>query len=218
MKELLLNILPTVLGKKGHPIQCSPITKQGRFSLSDAKACQECKRKYPVRITCDEDVLKIFTDTAIEIFNFELFISQWDDTPNRVIRRCDYLMWDDAIDGRKVAFCDLTCSIPEHVAPNPHDKHPEGKRLYAYGQMKDSLDVLLAINVLDQYLLTATKKVFLFGWREPEIRVDTDDTAEQAMSNFITRTAIYTVSTFTQPATHHGFDFVQVKYPATYQW
>ena len=218
MRKLLLDILPSVLGKKKHPVECSPVTKQGQFLLSDPKACKDCKRLYPARKACDETVIAIDATTAIETFNFESFISQWDNTQSQVDHRCDYLMWDEAVDGRKVVFCDLTCSIPIHVDPNPQDKHQEGKRVFAYSQMQESLDVLLRIYVLDQYLLTATKKVFLFGWRDPEVKMDTNDAAEQAMGDFFTNTAIYVVATFTQPKTYYGFDFVQVKYPAIYQW
>lgn len=218
MRKLLLDILPFALGKKMHPVECDPVIKHGQFSLTDYKACHDCKRLYPARKACDENVLMIDATIAVETFDFESFISQWDNTPSSVTHRCDYLMWDDAVDGRKIAFCDLTCSVPKHVDPNPQDKHPEGKRLFAYAQMQESLDVLLGICVLDQYLLTATKKVFIFGWRDPEIKINPSDFVEQAMGDFFTNTAIYVATTFTQPKTYHGFDFVQVKYPAVYKW
>lgn len=218
MKNLLQQALPMELGIMPSNFQCTPMARKGLFHLSDAKTCKKCKTDYPERRACNEQTLIVSTTTPIDVLDFESYISQWDNTTAKVVRRCDYLMWNDVNGIRKVVFCDITCSVSEHVDPNPNDKHPEGKRQYSYIQMQESLDALMRIFVLEQYLLTATEKVFLFGWREPDISAQVQDDAEDAMASLILDTAIEDAAAFKQPATYHGFDFVQVKYPNPYEW
>ena len=218
MKDLLLQALPKELGVVPPDFQCTPQARQGLFPLSDTDACHRCKKIHAERAQCNEQTLMVSTTTPINVLDFETYISQWDNTPAKVKRRCDYLMWNDENGRRKVVLCDITCSVSEHVDPNPEDKHPEGKRQYSYIQMQESLDALMRILVLEQYLLTATEKVFLFGWREPDITTQVQDNAENAMASLILDTAIEDAATFEQPATYHGFDFVQVKYPHPYKW
>ncbi len=218
MKKVLQHLLPLEMGGMPPHFQCSPTVQQGLFALTDAKTCHKCKSDYPERAHCNEQTILITTKNPVEVLDFESYISQWDNTPAAVVRRCDYLVWNDVDSRRKVAFCDITCSVPEHVDPNPKDKHPEGKRQYSYLQMHDSLDVLMGIEVLKQYLLTATEKVFLFGWRDPDMSNLVEDIAEEAMVSLILDNAIQDAATFQQPAIYHGFDFVQVKYPNPYRW
>lgn len=218
MKDLLQQALPMEFGVMPPNFQCTPLVRRGLFSLSDIDACHRCKEIFQERALCNEQTLIINTTDEIEVLDFESYISQWDSTLVKVDRRCDYLMWNDIEGFRKVGLCDITCSKAEHVNPNPNDKHSEGKRQYAYGQMIESLDALMGIHVIEQYLLTATEKVFLFGWREPEMLNQAQDNAEDAMVSFILDTAIEDADTFEQPAIHRGFDFVQVKYPTAYKW
>lgn len=218
MKDLLTNSVPLEFGITPSDFHCNTEVRKGQFSLTDSAACQKCKLSFPERANCDEKTLTVHAEKPIELVNFESYISQWDNTPAKRSRRCDYIMWENAIGSRKVVFCDITCSVSAHVDPNPNDKHPEGKRQYAYGQMRDSLDVLLGIMVLEQYLLTATKKVFLFGWRDPDCIIPPQDKVEESMNPFMVQTAIHDAESFTQPAAYYGFDFVQVKYPFPYEW
>ena len=128
MKDLLLHALPKELGVVPPDFQCTPQARQGLFPLSDADACHRCKEIHPERAQCDEQTLMVSTTAAINVLDFESYISQWNNTPAKVKRRCDYLMWNDANGKRKVVFCDITCSVSEHVEPNPADEHPEGEK------------------------------------------------------------------------------------------
>lgn len=154
----------------------------------------------------------------VEVLNFERFISQFDRTSAEIKERCDYLLYDNDENSRKIAFCELTCSETKYVEPNESNEYREGKRAKAYNQMLKSLEALLGVSLLNTHILTFQKKHCVFGWREP-IASGQMDAAAASMNAFgitpsSTSELLYT-SVF---VVGHGFTFIQVKHPALYEW
>ncbi len=185
------------------------------FYLSDQKACRMCNTVRPYKDDCDEENLRVEVkkDEEVTVINFEAFLNQFANALDKYsLKRCDYILVDDTDSHRKFAFCDLTCSASKYV------EGATGKRAKAMLQMKESLKSLLTVDVLNQYVLTFQKKVFLFGWRESPMPKDeprrNDPLANMSVFNRTpsseSRTLEYEV--------FYGFSFIQVKYPARYQW
>ena len=185
------------------------------FTLSDQKACAACKGGRPERMHCNEETLRIKLPKGetVTTVNFEKYLNQFGNKLDRYkIQRCDYLILDDSESHRKFAFCDLTCSDHKYVDGQA------GKRAKVFKQMKGSLESLLKVDVLNQYILTFQDKVFLFGWREFLIS-DTEPERNNPLSNMGTFCQTPSAMSGTleyQP--YKGFVFIQVKYPAEYQW
>ena len=215
IEELLRLRFPSDYGLDIEKVNVPLSTQSESFTLSDQKACSECKADRPEREKCDEKTLKIklATDETVTIVNFEKYLNQFGNRLEKYgTKRCDFLILDDNESHRKVAFCDLTCSDHRYVDGQT------GKRAKVVKQMKDSLESLLKVDVLNQYILTFQDKVFLFGWREFLIS-DTEPERNNPLSNMGTFCQTPSAMSGTleyQP--YKGFVFIQVKYPAEYQW
>lgn len=184
------------------------------FSLNDNKVCFECRSKDSMFADCNQRVLEISAHKEVHVLNFEQFINQFDGTPAAIIGdRCDYILYDE----QKIAFCDVSCSSRKWVEPN-NGKYPQGKRAKVYEQMKNSLNTLLTVTLLDTKILSFTFKDAIFGWRERDNYGEED----QAMLNMmlfsktpssqekVLHTEVYAMG--------HNFSFVEVEYPQHYIW
>ncbi len=195
--------------------------RSGLVELSDPKACDECLDSRPQRQNCNR--VNLLVDTAanpVEIVDFEKYIKQFDNTAAAMKERCDYLFVDGSSHHHKIAFCDLTCSEEKYVVPND-GKYPMGKRAKASEQMRKSLEHLLQEPLTAEYLLTFPVKVCLFGWREytvPDVEPKRGDAARNMLAFMNTPSSKTGVLTKDVPVIGHNFSFVQVKYPAVYQW
>ncbi len=93
-----------------------------------------------------------------------------------------------------------------------------GKRAKAFSQMTNSmLRLTEADDLLKLNIISASRKRFIFGWREPDMAPA--DLPEEAMLGFI-KTPDSTESTLIsqQNAKELNFEFIQVKYPEPYLW
>ena len=185
------------------------------FILSDSKTCAECKGSRPGRENCNKETLwiEVAKGETVTTVNFEEYLNQFGDKLDKYkMQRCDYIILDDSESHRKFAFCDLTCSEQKYVDGK------EGKRAEAFKQMKVSLDSLLKVDVLNQYILTYRDKVFLFGWREftiPDITLKRNDSLSSIGVFLKTPSAESQTLEYTP---QKGFTPIQVKYPAKYIW
>lgn len=162
MRHLLTESLPQHYGIN-KSINLPERVYESQFSLSDETACINCKKKFADRSDCDEQVMFVNAKEQLHVIDFEAYVRQFEHTALETRQHCDYLLYDEDINGRKVAFCDLTCSAEEHVEPNPLDAYPLGKRFKAYEQMKSSLELLLDVDLLNVHILTYQQKLALFG-------------------------------------------------------
>lgn len=185
----------------------------GTFTLHDEKACAKCRNTDG----CNHETLVIKSDSGEEIYvvDFEKFASQFSGTTAEFGETCDYLMYSNRV--RQVAFCDLSCSCRKYVEPN-QGIYSMGKRAKASSQMTNSmLRLTEADDLLKLNIISASRKRFIFGWREPDMAPA--DLPEEAMLGFI-KTPDSTESTLIsqQNAKELNFEFIQVKYPEPYLW
>lgn len=196
-------------------------THAGLVELADPKACDDCQELRPQRAQCDRVNLRMDTSAkSIEIVDFEKYISQFDGTAAAMKDRCDYLFVDASPEHTKIAFCDLTCSEEKYVNPND-GKYPMGKRAKAAEQMKKSLERLLQEPLMAHYILTFPDKVCLFGWRDysvEDVTPQRGNAARNMLAFMNTPSAKSGTLTKDVPVIGNHFSFVQVKYPAVYQW
>lgn len=218
MRHLLTERLPNHYGI-GKQIHVSEKVYTEQFSLSDASACSDCKKIFAEKADCDKQVMNVRTSGQLHVVDFEAYIMQFDNTALETGERCDYLLYDEDEIGRAIAFCDLTCSAEKHVEPNPSDSYPLGKRFKAFEQMRNSLELLLDVDLLNVHVLTYQQKLALFGWREKETNAGTKDKAEKSMEVFgITPASAAPIIYTDTLVMGHGFVFVQVKYPVVFEW
>lgn len=225
MRHLLAQRFPTEFGLNPNTITLPLSVLSGSFTLSDSKACTACKAmpSRTDRVSCDEANLNIHSSDDVAVLEFERYIQQFSRTSLGIKDVCDYLLFDESNNHRKIAFCDLTCSDEKWVEPNT-GKYPEGKRAKVKSQMLDSLEYLLKEDLLAVVILTFAEKVCLFGWRDfdnPEVNTvaPVHDNARKNMQVFgRTPSSMAKQLTFEKTILGHGFSFVQVKYPSVYEF
>lgn len=225
MRHLLAQRFPSEFGLNPDTITLLLEVKKGSFTLSDSKACTACKAvpSRTGRVSCNEEILNIQSSVDVAVLDFERYIQQFSKTSLGIRDVCDYLLFDESNNHRKIAFCDLTCSDEKWVEPNT-GMYPEGKRAKVKSQMLKSLEYLLKEYLLAVDILTFADKVCLFGWRDfdnPEVNTvaPVHDNAKKNMQVF-GRTPSSMAKQLTSEKTilGHGFFFVQVKYPYVYDF
>lgn len=223
MRHLLAQRFPTEYGLNPNTITLPLEVKKGSFILSDSKACTACKASRTNRGACDEENLNIRSSVDVAVLEFESYIQQFKKTSLSIKGVCDYLLFDESNNHRKIAFCDLTCSDEKWVNPNT-GRYPEGKRAKVKSQMLDSLEYLLTEDLLKVAILTFADKVCLFGWRDfdnPAVNtvVPVHNNVRKNMQVFgRTPSSMAKQLTFEKTILGHGFSFVQVKYPSVYDF
>lgn len=191
------------------------------FVLTDNKSCLPAKQKGLIKcLSCTEDVLYIDTHSCVHALNFDKFAQQFDGTKATFKGdRCDYLLYNNNEDMERpqIVFCELTCMASQYVEPN-FGLYPAGKRAKAYRQIKNSIENLLSVCLLDTAILNYPSKIGLFGWRE-ETEVNNVDDAVKNMEVFsITpseENPLLYNSTF---IIGHNFTFIQIKHPKHFEW
>lgn len=216
IKDLLLHHYPNHIGYNDKTSVVYPcVIKTSDFSLRDSKACvnQGCGDVE----NCDHIVITIKTTTPVAVLEFETFVNQFGNTVDAMNGdRCDFLLYDPTEAKSRIALCELTCGDAKYIEPNT-GRYPEGKRAHAYYQIKNSLEHLLSIPVLDQNILTYVSHYGVFGWREKMGNVD--DKVLESMANFSDTPSSNELILYTQDyVLDHGFVFVQVKYPTALNW
>lgn len=230
---LLKQRLPQHYGVNPDAVSVSVVHKNAPFTQVDTKACDEAaSREYlegmfnkleSICRSCDHVVLNVDNNgNDITIVEFERYVNS---LPERIIdgqKRCDLLM-TDGVPHRKIVFCDLCCYDDFYIGPNG-GVHPEGKRAEARKKMQDSVEMLLGIELLDQFILTFPEKVCLFAYRSystarPSIAQRGRNNTEINMQAMLTTPSSVSGRIVTENMVmNHRFVFVQNKYPTLYQW
>ena len=233
IEVLLKQTLPQRHGINPDDVNVPIVHRQDPFEEVDVKACREAASKaYSEGVfnkfenicsSCDHVVLRVDNSAReITVVEFEKYVNS---LPERIVdkqKRCDLLM-TDGIPHNKIVFCDLCCYDDYYIGPN-EGHHPEGKRAEARKEMEDSVEMLMGVEVLEQYILTFSEKVCLFAYRS--YGTARPITAQRGRNN----TEINMQAMLTTPSSvsgrivtenmvmKHHFTFVQNKYPAIYKW
>ena len=216
IKDLLQNHYPNHIGHKGrNPVIYPYSILTSDFLLGDNKACvdQKC---IEVK-NCDHMVINVKTNTPVAVLEFEVFVNQFGTTMNSMKGdRCDFMLYDPTEAKSRFILCELTCGNVQYIEPNT-GRYPEGKRARAYSQIKNSLEHLLTIPVLDHNILTYASHQGVFGWREKVEQID--DKVLKSLSEFSDTPSSREPILYTQDfVLGHGFVFIQVKYPTELNW
>ena len=223
IRYLLSHRFPTEYGLDPATITLPVEVKNGSFSLSDNKACAQCKADKEDRASCNEENLNVHSSIDVNVLDFEGYIAQYSGTSLGIKDVCDFLMFDDSTSHQKIAFCDLTCSEEKWVNPNT-GKYPEGKRAKVKTQMLASLEYLISEPLTSVNILTFVERVCLFGWRDYN---NPDVSAVKPVHNSVgknmqvfgrTPSSMAKQLTAEKNILGHNFYFVQVKYPAVYEF
>lgn len=215
MITLLTHTYPGSRGKVA--TRCDIQILDGDISLSDPKACSECKKnpdRYPP--ACDEVCLKLHADNPLCILRFDNYLQQFYPL-DKVPSNCDYLIFDEGVDIRKIAFCDLTCSTQENVEPNS-GKYPEGKRSKCRTQMQTSLNTIAQDSLLATRIYSIPHRIAIFGWREYRKEVDSDRATSAMLGFGRTPSSMSNILEYEAMALTGNFKFIEVKYPSFYLW
>ena len=223
IKHLLQVRYPSEYGLTSKEVNVSLTEHTTLFSLSDSKACISCRAARDERQDCNEEVLRINPNgNIIQVINFEAYIQQFAKVMPEQKDRCDYLLYSETKDERKIAFCDLTCSDIKWVEPNK-GKYPEGKKAKARQQMNRSIEYLVTEPLFGEFIYTCSKRMCIFGWRDynfPQEEVkslkknfranlQTFMTTPSAMAKRLTTEVMFKDS---------SFEWITIKYPEVYQW
>lgn len=191
------------------------------FFLSDKHSCVPSKKKGLAKcVECSEDVLYINTAKPIHELDFDAYTRQFDDTIAEFKGdRCDYLLYDENENMARpqIVFCELTCMESKYVEPNT-GHNPEGKRAKAYKQIKNSIENLLSIFLLNTAILTYPSKIGLFGWREVSDDSVDDEVTRNIESFSATPAEESPILYNTTFVIGHNFTFIQIKYPTHFEW
>ena len=222
IENILAQIFPTEYGVESTSIHVPIVRHNTPFSVSDPNACGPClanpQRTY--RAGCNHEILRVNNNgEEIAVVSFEQYIAQYG--PN-IGERCDLIMTDSGMERRKIVFCDLCCYSEAFVEPNA-GRYPQGKRAKARQQMERSIDALINQYVTAVNLLTYHEKICLFAWRDYDVPdVPVMATRGNARSNVqvfgSTVSNMATTTTTHHQKVGHAFTFMQVKYPAEYNW
>lgn len=187
--------------------------------LRDDKSCKTCENHHlRVWATCTKENFIVSSDTSLTILDYESIVEDYYTGKNKP-KHCDFVIEGEMIaGGKKLALCDLTCQMEKYVVnPSASQKYPTGKREYAWTQMEETIqrwqskDGYLAM--ISQY----TKKEFIFGWRDPDVKVISGDKGSKAMTDFANSTTSALVKNLSY-GNRGDFELIQVKYPNPYNW
>ena len=114
----------------------------------------------------------------------------------------------------KVILCDLTCSQKKYVQPFTNSSgYHEGKRATAYRQIESTIDKLMDVPEIRNHFASMSSRVGLFAERNKDTVFR--DVATQNMQLMMPD---YMQGSNLNTDMGHGFEFVTVLYPQTYQW
>lgn len=191
------------------------------FVLTDPKSCSAAQKKGLKKcINCNEEVLYIDTKSRVHVLDCEEFAAQMKGSTAAFGEGiCDYLLYNENENMKRpqIVFCELTCMAQKYVDANL-GLYPAGKRVKAYTQIKKTIENLLNGLLLTTTIFSYPSKIGLFGWRE-EDKNDAADEAVENMEMFATTPSTESPLLYnTSLILGHNFTFMQIKYPAHFEW
>lgn len=187
--------------------------------LRDDKSCERCENRHPrIWATCNKENLIVSSNTSLTILDYESIVEDYYKGKDKP-KHCDFVIEGEMVaGGKKIALCDLTCQMEKYVNnPSESKNYPTGKREYAWTQMEETIQRWQSKAGYSSMISQYTKKEFIFGWRDPDVKVIRGDKGSKAMTDFANSTTSALVKNLSY-GTRGDFELIQVKYPATYQW
>ena len=182
----------------------------GRNAVRDDKACHECTLQSKNVCKAPEGLI-IMSHRDICQVDIETFVSQMHGLKAAEGHCCDFLFADEDV---KVVLCDLTCSQKKYVQPFTNSSgYHEGKRATAYRQIESTIDKLMDVPEIRHHFASMSSRVGLFAERNKDTVFR--DVATQNMQLMMPD---YVQGSNLNTDMGHGFEFVTVLYPQTYQW
>lgn len=155
--------------------------------------------------------LVIVSEKAICRVDIESFFRQMNGLKAAEGLCCDFLFADGV---RKIVFCDLTCSLRKYILPFRNSRgYQQGKRAKAYHQISSTIDKLMAVPNVAQYIHQMPLKIGLFAERDKD-----SATSDVAIKNMMLMMPDYSMENHLSTDMGNGFQFVTVHYPQAYQW
>lgn len=194
--------------------------KKGVFSLSDPKACADCKKYTPGKeVDCDRIVLCLNSDVhEVEVIQLEKFVDNYANLkaiPNG--KKCDLLL----VGNEKIVFCDMTCSKARYIDPYVMQDGTQktGKRDTVKKQIANSISLLQNVPEIASEIDVKNQKIALFAYR----------TKDEMKSDAFDREVVSKMQLFGMTTDRHikepmfsdigcGFLFTEIKYPEVYLW
>lgn len=219
MKELLELYFGLHYQSPKHAMVDSEI-KNGRFSIVDPKACEDCKKFTPEHETdCDKVVIYVDSNEHnVECIQLERFIDNYANLkaiPSG--KKCDLLLMDED----KIVFCDMTCSNAKYIDPYRMKDGTEkiGKRNSVRKQIENSITLLLNVPAIASKMKEKSSRIGLFAYRIKDIPIDDnfDCKVKASMRSFMANVD----RSSTEPMFSdmgYGFLFMEVKYPNIFVW
>lgn len=192
------------------------------FTLNDQKACVACRyvhRADQPPFVCNEETMKVHPMNPVAVFSLDSWVNSFPDNKRKDLPNCDYIFADaeSMYASRKIAFCDLTCSLRKFVEPGGSKKYPEGKRNYVLHQMSSMAEWLMKNPILHHHISTATHRQYIFGVRYTDPVMP--DGAATSMRRFsMTPSSEAPVISTAQRINDIIFNFVEVEYPVPLVW
>lgn len=156
------------------------------FVLNDDKACADCRQS----AECNRATLIVSSDYPVECIDVSVIYSYLPQKEKQALKNCDYILSDgeEQYGVRKVTFCDLACTERRYVESGTSHHYPEGKREYVVKQMLSTMNFFQQDSLLKHNILTATRRQFVFGWREKPTA--SADVAAKRMRGFFHHTKL----------------------------
>lgn len=214
IEDLLRNILPLEYGITRTNINLTVRTASGEFEEGDAKACTDCKKKFPGRAACNEQVMKVDAgEHTITIVEHEAYLNQFNGRAMANGGRCDLILFnEDSIS--KIVFCDMGCCMERYEA---------SKRAKARKQTTDSIKRFHNKESGRNFIKRFTDKQLVFFRRDSAL---TTQPLGPVRGNVNRNTQVFiktpiSTSTYVESKEYIDdiqVDFVIINYPNAYRW
>ncbi len=193
------------------------------FALNDVKACADClinHRNDRPTFVCNCETMKVHPLNPVAVYPLDRWMNTFPERYRRNLPNCDYIFADaeNIYASRKIAFCDLTCSLSKYVEPGGSTKYPEGKRNHALRQMSSMAEWLMKNPMLHHHISTATDRRYIFGVRYTDPYPGVDPAATSMRTFGKTPASLASTLTTTQSLNGIPFSFVEIRYPAPLVW
>lgn len=187
--------------------------RNGLFTLTDSKTCDEPRRSDKCLSDCNRQILRIQSQSDVAVIRFD----DWQRLADN--EKCDYILFDAGTDRKRFSLCELTCTLEKYVETDSTAAR-QGKRAKAFNQISNVWHALMSSDnpVFYNFALQFAERIGIFGWRD-RVNYNPSKGGMRAMRSF-TRTpgSASGISKFSEYTVDGVMSFIQVKYPSIFNW
>lgn len=211
MKQLLENQFARMYdsSRKVHTVHEEIL--EGDVALYDEHACRGCIPFFSN--ACEHETFKLHTESAVTFLAIEAFFNGFQHLKGE---RCDAMLLDD----HKVVLLDMYCGMSEYMDPHWVDgKEAVGKNMKVRQQIEATLQRLYAVPEIAAHLDGLPERIGIFGYRAKDAGLfqNVPRTVSRAMDMFLAIRRNQQARRLAMPMSH-GFRYVMLAYPDTYNW